>query len=117
MDIVVFVRNKGFSGLRELVEHLLKNLNFRSWDITDYTPPGLWTFGSSKNIKVNSAVANTEIEKYLQVFFGLSVEDSQEALVNLIELGFLKISYYRSNSSPKWVHDAGWGCLVSSNLQ
>gem|GEM_PF-5189211 len=37
MDIVVFVRNKGFSGLRELVEHLLKNLNFRSWDITDYT--------------------------------------------------------------------------------
>ncbi|SSC12566.1 protein of unknown function [Mesotoga infera] len=49
---------------------------------------------------------NTEIEKYLQVFFGLSVKDSQEALVNLIELGFLKISYYRWNSC-EWQNGNG----------
>jgi len=62
-------------------------------------------------------VANTEIEKYLQVFFGLSVKDSQEALANLIELGFLKKSYNHTQWSPGWVDNAGWNYLVSSNLQ
>lgn len=118
MDVLVVVKKQGFSGLRELVEHLLQNLNFRSWNINDFTAYGLILgYHGSNIIKVDSAVPNTEIEKYLQVFFNLSSNDSKEVLDTLIELGFLKKSYCDTEWSPRWVNHAKWSYLVSSNLR
>ena len=106
MDILVVIKEKGITGLRELTEHLVDNLNFRSFERTSYDtrlhPP------------VSSAVVDTEIEKYLELYFGLSKEQSRLAINDLIELGFLIVAEKTYGDHP---HRNARSRLISSNLR
>lgn len=116
MDILVIVKEKGFSGLRELTEHLLENLNLRPWKITDFTSHGMFGYSGANETSLAAAVPNTEMEEYLSIFFGLSKQESRQCVESLVKLGFLRKSYENTRWSPKWVDDAAWQFLVSSNL-
>ncbi len=118
MELLVVIERKGISGLRGLTVHLLQNLNFRSFQIDDSTRYDIF-FGytGKRTYLIHNAVPNTEIERYLQMFFGLNIQQSKEALNNLIQLGFLRVSYTNTQWSPRWVHNEPLNRLITSNLR
>ena len=47
----------------------------------------------------------------------MSNNDAKQTVKNLIELGFLKVSYSNTEWSPNWVKNAPWIKLISSKLK
>jgi hypothetical protein len=98
MDIMIIIQRKGISGLKELTQHLVQNLNFRDWNVNEYEGwCGLFncTAHGNKYVQVRNSVSDTELCHYLSMFFNLSDSQAMSIVSNLIDLGFLKTSYTR----------------------
>jgi hypothetical protein len=112
MDIMVIIHKKGISGLKELTKNIIDNLNFRPWSIKDYTSHGMFGYSGSREIEISSAVADTEVIKYLTIFFSLDDKEAKEIVETLIGTGFLEIVYKKTNFCPGWVDREPWNKLL-----